>query len=65
MEEDIKSTYEKLIDELNAEGKIITMTPQEHEELARDMSRGMQEFENEQRARTAYTLKHMNDFVMF
>jgi hypothetical protein len=65
MKKDTRSTYEKLIDELTAEGKIITMTPAEHEGFALHMNKGMGEFENEQRARTAYTLKHINDFVMF
>jgi len=58
-----KSTYEKLIEELHAEGKITSLTPEEHFNLFKELNNGMVEFCLEQkrnRAKAEIEAKNLN-----
>lgn len=65
MKKDNRSNYEKMYDRLNAQGKIKTLPHKRYKKFANETNKGMEEFEIQQRLSGAYTILHMNDFVMF
>lgn len=59
----MKSTYEKLIEELKSEGKIQSLSGEEHLELMQELNKGMVEFSQEQKrqeSKSFFELKNIN-----
>jgi hypothetical protein len=59
-----KSTYEKMLEKLQEQGNIKSLSGEEHLELMRELNKGMEEFSIEQKRQQAKAQKELASCVL-